>query len=175
MVHFYDSYLVISPNPQREGSCLQERIFDHTSQQWRDAKCFYIKFGDADDADERERAYKTHNPSYAFQKNSRSLNQTLEYIDMDRRRIYPKIGKYLEWTAIRLAGGTYFYEGTEWHRLVLREGQDIETLRRILCELLALFPQYDWQHEPRSAAVRRFEEKVQEAWWGPNGIAEFHD
>lgn len=130
MVHFYDSYLVISPNPQREGSCLQERIFDHTSQQWRDAKCFYIKFGDADDADERERAYKTHNPSYAyacnhrlvafsgswvltgqlcrFQKNSRSLNQTLEYIDMDRRRIYPKIGKYLEWTAIRLAGGTYF-------------------------------------------------------------------
>ena len=66
-------------------------------------------------------------------------------------------------------------EGTEWHRLVLREGQNIETLRRILCELLALFPQYDWQHEPRSAAVRRFEEKVQEAWWGPNGIAEFHD
>lgn len=140
-------------------------------------KCFYIKFGDATSADDRWSAYNTDNPTFGFATNRLSPTEHLAAINANGKAVRPdpKIGKYLEYTCIRFAGAAFFHEGTEWHRLVLKDGQDINVLRQSLCDLLALFPSYDWVHKPRSQAVAQFENVISQTWWVGTGIAEFWD
>jgi hypothetical protein len=51
-------------------------------------------------------------------------------------------------------------EGTEWHRLRLKNGHDINTLRSILANILNEFPNYNWDH----STIQPFQQLVDQAW-----------
>ncbi|KAL3467800.1 hypothetical protein BJX64DRAFT_123422 [Aspergillus heterothallicus] len=108
--------------------------------------------------------------------------------DIERRQP----GKWLEWIHIKITGLMEIYQRTEWHKLevILDEDEDSddemeedsgegddeeeeekisdkENLRRILCRMLEIFPQWNRWYETASSddPTTEFEGLVDSAWW----------